>query len=59
MHLNVKCDSRIKLAPTLCTLKLEGTAPAYIYRWYIHPYIVQRVLAYLHNGCLPVLSHQS
>ncbi|XP_003369940.1 conserved hypothetical protein, partial [Trichinella spiralis] len=47
-----------KSAPALNTLKLLGTAPAYVYRWCIHPYIVQPVVAFEHKPCLPVLSHQ-
>ncbi|XP_003369554.1 hypothetical protein Tsp_04964, partial [Trichinella spiralis] len=47
-----------KSAPALNTLKLLGTAPAYVYRWGIHPYIVQPVVAFEHKPCLPVLSHQ-
>ncbi|KRZ02802.1 hypothetical protein T11_3344 [Trichinella zimbabwensis] len=31
------------------TLKLERTALAYVYRWYIQPYIVQLSLAFQHN----------
>ncbi|XP_003377373.1 hypothetical protein Tsp_01549 [Trichinella spiralis] len=48
----------IKSAPALYTLKLLGTAPAFVYRWCIHPYIVQPVVAFQHKLCLRVLSHQ-
>ncbi|KRX14673.1 hypothetical protein T07_10397 [Trichinella nelsoni] len=39
-------EGRIKSALALCTLKLEETPPAYVYRWCIHPYILQPVLAF-------------
>ncbi|KRX29114.1 hypothetical protein T12_898 [Trichinella patagoniensis] len=46
-----KQESGIKSAQALYTLKLLETAPAFVYRWCIHPYIVQPVVAFEHKPC--------
>ncbi|KRX41191.1 hypothetical protein T05_7904 [Trichinella murrelli] len=44
-------EGGIKSAQPLYTLKLPETAPAFVYRWCIHPYIVQPVVAFEHKPC--------